>query len=78
VREVKADGQLGPIQRLLVQHTDNTTAISSALAAKADLIATCNPKALPLDLQRSFLSDNPTFPGKGPFLGFAVDKFTIM
>lgn len=51
VREVRADGQLGPIQRLLVQHTDNTTAISTALAAKADLIATCNPKALPLDLQ---------------------------
>jgi hypothetical protein len=51
VREVKADGQLGPIQRLLVQHTDNSTTISSALAAKADLIATCNPKALPLDLQ---------------------------
>ncbi len=51
VREVKADGQLGPIQRLLIQHTDNTTAISSALAAKADLIATCNPKTLPLDLQ---------------------------
>lgn len=51
VREVKADGQLGPIQKLLVQHTDNTTAISTALAAKADLIATCNPKALSLDLQ---------------------------
>lgn len=46
VRPVLPSGELGPAQRLLVQHVDKTTPLIDWLAQKADVIATCNPSLL--------------------------------
>lgn len=54
VREVKASGELGPEQTLLVQHHDarpGGTKVNQNAAAKADIIATCNPTCLPESLR---------------------------
>ena len=47
VREVGAGGVLGLEQNLLVQHTADGIPLNAALAAKADIVATCNPEMLP-------------------------------
>ncbi|MBU6453323.1 MAG: hypothetical protein KGS72_16190 [Cyanobacteria bacterium REEB67] len=51
VREVKADGKLGPEQNLLVQHGGKGIPINETLAAKADIVASCDPASLPLALR---------------------------
>jgi hypothetical protein len=54
VREVKGNGSLGPVENMLVQHLGKTggkIALREDLAAKADVIATCNPNCLPSGLK---------------------------
>lgn len=60
VREVKANGKFGPEENMLVQHVGRekaTATITAAgavrdnLAARADVIASCNPQCLPKKLQ---------------------------
>ncbi len=53
VREVKASGELGPEQQMLIQHNSKANPISdkSKVAAACDLIASCNPALLPGVLQ---------------------------
>jgi hypothetical protein len=48
VREIQPGGALGPEQNLLVQHVGDGIPVNAALAAKADIVATCNPGMLPL------------------------------
>jgi hypothetical protein len=47
VREVNAAGELGPQQNILIQHLDKGVPLNQVLAQKADILATCNPSALP-------------------------------
>lgn len=47
VREVSPSGELGPQQNLLIQHLDKDVLLNQVLAQKADILATCNPLALP-------------------------------
>ncbi len=57
VREVSLAGALGPQKNMLIQHIEAGKDGASALAVNrsiygiADLLATCNPKLLPEDLQ---------------------------
>jgi hypothetical protein len=51
VREVKADGKFGPEQNLLVQHGGKGIPVNEALAARADIVASCDPASLPASLR---------------------------
>jgi len=61
VREVAASGQLGPEQNLLVQHLGEGLPLIDTLAAKADLLASCNQSLLPDDMRSKqvLLSNQP-------------------
>ncbi len=58
VREIKSGGELGPEQRMLIQHNSKTNPINdkSKVAASCDLIASCNPSLLPGFLQAKHIS----------------------
>ncbi|MBS1998620.1 MAG: hypothetical protein JSS86_19985 [Cyanobacteria bacterium SZAS LIN-2] len=51
VREVKPGGALMPEQNMLIQHGGKDIPLKGELAAKADLIASCDPASLPVEFR---------------------------
>lgn len=76
-REVNADGtSLGDPKNILIQHLDNQTPIRANLAAKADLIASCNPDLLGEFRSKHLFPETSgtlTLSEKGTRLGFTME-----
>jgi hypothetical protein len=55
VREASPGGGLGPEQNLLIQHGGEGIPFNMSMAAKGDLIATCNPELLPAAVRDKYI-----------------------
>ena len=84
VREVKPGGGLAPEQNMLVQHGGENIPIKTELAAKADVIASCNANCLPEGLRSKHimpsLQSSLWLTQKGNHISFAdrrIGAFTV-